>query len=99
MSHDPGKICLCVADHRPPPLELNSHHIIPLYLGGPDVPTNRIWLCPNAHANVHEVLRLLLRDGFLAYGEVDRLNDRTVSHYAYRLALDGYAFAIIGGQP
>ena len=37
MGHDHGQACLCVADHRPRYDELNRHHIVPLYAGGPDV--------------------------------------------------------------
>ncbi len=90
MSHDEGQACLCVADHRPPPLELNIHHIVPIFLGGGDVASNKIILCPSTHVSVHEILRLLLRDGMLTYGEVDAVNDRTVPRYAYALAVEGY---------
>lgn len=90
MSHDRDLVCKCVYEHRPTPLELNVHHILPQYLGGPDVALNRIALCPTTHANVHEILRLLLRDGPLTYGEVDAANERPVSRYAYALAVEGY---------
>lgn len=42
------------------PLELDSHHVWPLAMGGPDVVANRVWLCPNGHRNVHHLLRLLV---------------------------------------
>ncbi len=89
-SHDEDAVCVCVSDHRPPVLEFNSHHILPLYLGGPDVPENRVWLCPTTHVNVHELLRLMLRDGPLTYRQVQNLQTRPVSRYAYDLAADGY---------
>ncbi len=89
-AHDEDATCVCVNDHRPPVLEYNAHHILPLYLGGPDVPENRVWLCPTTHVNVHEVLRLLLRDGPLTYRQVQQLQPRPVSRYAYDLAADGY---------
>jgi len=60
-SHDEGQHCHCVQLHRPKVMELDKHHIWPLGFEGPDVPENWIWLCPTAHRNVHEYLRLLLK--------------------------------------
>ncbi len=57
MGHDHGRRCPCVADHRPVVNELNRHHIVPLYAGGPDVEANVAWICPTAHVSVHELLR------------------------------------------
>lgn len=57
MAHDENKKCPCVMDHNPNPMELNEHHIWPLYLGGPDTKDNLIWLCPTTHTNVHELIR------------------------------------------
>lgn len=57
MGHDHGRTCVCVADHRPRPAELNRHHIVPLYAGGPDVETNIAWVCPTTHVSTHELLR------------------------------------------
>lgn len=57
MAHDADFECLCVMEHNPNPMELHLHHILPLYLGGDDVPKNLIPLCPTSHANVHELLR------------------------------------------
>ncbi len=90
-AHDEDATCVCVSDHRPPVLEYNAHHILPEYLGGEDVPDNRVWLCPTTHVNVHEVLRLVLRDGPLTYRQVQHLQPRPLSRYAYDLAADGYA--------
>lgn len=90
-SHDEHATCVCVSEHRPPALELNAHHILPLYLGGPDVPDNLVWLCPTTHANVHEVMRLLLRDHVLySYRQVQALSTRPVARYSYDLAAEGY---------
>lgn len=58
MSREPGARCECVARHRPKPMQLHRHHIWPKAEGGPDK-GNLIWLCPTAHANVHEYLALL----------------------------------------
>lgn len=91
MSHDTGRTCKCVTEHRPHPLELNLHHVLPLYLGGPDVDTNKVWLCPSAHVSVHELLRLMMRVGPLTWGEVGLVYDERVSRYAYHLAAEGYS--------
>lgn len=37
------------------------HHVFPLGHGGPNVPENRVVLCPTAHANVHVLLSYMLR--------------------------------------
>lgn len=91
MSHDAGKSCLCVADHRPPVLEYELHHIQPIYLDGLDVPENKIWICPTTHTNIHELLRLMLGAGHaLYYYELKRIENRPVSYYAAALAREGY---------
>ncbi len=71
-------------------MEFFVHHIHPVGMGGPDVASNRIALCPTTHANVHEVLRLLVKEGMKTYRQVAVANSRIVSHYAYDLAVDGY---------
>lgn len=58
-----GIICVCVKNHTPKVLDVEQHHIWPLGEGGPDVPANRIWLCPTTHTNVHTYLRWLIRLG------------------------------------
>ncbi len=91
-SHDVGKTCLCVYEHRPPVMEFFEHHIWPSGMGGPNVASNRIWLCPTTHANVHEILRMLVaRAGLLTYPQLLALSERPVAKYAYYLALEGYA--------
>lgn len=90
MAHDEGQTCVCVAEHRPPVMEFIEHHIWPTYMGGPDVESNRVFICATTHYNVHEILRLLMRDGMLTYGEVDAVNVRTVPRYSYAMAVEGY---------
>ncbi len=91
MSHDAGAACACVSEHRPPVLEFESHHVWPLYLAGPDDPTNRVWLCSTAHGNVHELLRLMVGAGrTLTDTEMQAVEDRPVSRYAAALARTGY---------
>jgi len=94
MTHDPGASCLCTSDHRPPVLEYELHHIQPTYLAGPDVPENKVWICPTTHTNTHELLRLMIGAGrCLSYYELQQLEDRPVSRYAATLAADGYVRA------
>jgi hypothetical protein len=50
--------CICVSDHRPPPLVLHSHHVVPLSWDGPDVPANRVTICPTCHTSTHMLLDL-----------------------------------------
>lgn len=38
---------------------LRLHHIIPVSRGGVNRPENLVYLCPNCHAMVHEMARLL----------------------------------------
>jgi hypothetical protein len=54
--------CLCVVWHRPSPVELHRHHVLPTGAPwhGPDVAEALVWLCPNSHADTHRLLRLYL---------------------------------------
>lgn len=91
MSHDRDAICVCATEHRPAPLEYERHHVWPLYLGGPDIEDNTIWVCPTTHTNVHEILREFMRVGPLTWGEALAAWDRPLSRYAFHLAWAGYA--------
>lgn len=91
MSHDEDAVCRCVAEHRPPVLEYAYHHILPKSLGGPDDPDNLVALCPTAHANVHELLRLMCRSGrLLTDHQMQTLEERPVSRYAGTVAREGF---------
>ena len=91
MAHDEFSSCRCVSEHRPPVLEYVQHHIWPTSMGGPDTPGNRVWLCDNAHRNVHELLRLMLKaDKALTETELENLEPRPVSRYAGVLARSGF---------
>ena len=61
MSHDHGRTCLCVKTHRPKVVELDRHHVIPIYLGGLDTESNVVWICAQTHRATHELLRLYLK--------------------------------------
>ena len=90
MSHDAGQRCACVSEHRPAPLELDRHHVWPLYLGGPDTPEAIVWCCPNCHRNTHEIFRLLITGGRRTYTQINAMYEQPVSRYAYELALRGF---------
>lgn len=91
MGHDTGRVCKCMVTHRPHPLELHAHHVLPMYLGGPDDPINLVWLCPTAHTNVHELLRHMLRaDRAFTNHELGVMYDVPVSEYAARIARAGF---------
>ncbi len=90
MAHDSDASCLCVAEHRPPVLEYERHHVLPLYLGGL-TDDETAWVCPSTHANVHELLRLMLRLGrSLTDYELQAIEDRPVSRHAATLAREGF---------
>ncbi len=90
MAHDSDAKCLCVAEHRPSVLEYERHHVLPIYLGG-DSNGDIAWVCPTAHANCHELLRMMLRHGrTLTDYELQVIEDRPVSRYAAKLAREGF---------
>jgi hypothetical protein len=90
MAHDTSKTCPCVADHRPPYLELELHHVWPRYLGSPE-DSETVAICSTTHTSIHELLRLMLRAGRpLTYHQCQQLEDRPVSRYAHGLAVEGY---------
>lgn len=86
MAHDHGRVCVCVADHRPRPDELHLHHIVPLYAGGPDADANIVATCPTMHTNVHELLRAWERHS----GEPPWSVRRNYSAYCRDLAEQGW---------
>ncbi len=90
MAHDADEVCRCVADHRPPYLELERHHLHPVYLGGPK-DGETVFICGTTHTAVHELLRLMLKAGQpLTYAECETLQARPVTRYAHALAVEGY---------
>ena len=63
MSHDEGRVCSCVTEHRPGIDELDRHHIVPLSWGGPDTEANVVWICPSQHRQTHLLLSAYRRAG------------------------------------
>lgn len=86
MSHDTLKVCLCVANHNPNPMELHRHHIRPLANGGTDTPDNVVWLCPTTHVNVHELMRWWFSYAGRPHWEIERY----FSPFVRRLAERGW---------
>lgn len=74
------------------PLELEHHHIQPQQYDGPSAPENLVWVCPTTHANIHEILReIIRRKGYLSWSEALRTWDDGLNRYAFQVAHDGYA--------
>ncbi len=91
MGHSVGRVCVCVSEHRPAPLDLERHHILPLAMGGSDDAPNTVWVCSTAHTNVHDILReIFKRDGALTWSDALARWDAPVSRYAFALAHEGY---------
>lgn len=91
MSHDHRRRCECVAEHRPTPLELAAHRILPGEHGGTYETSNVVWLCPTTHVNVHELLRWFLRAGqVIAWRTVLDVYEEPVNRYAYLIAARGF---------
>lgn len=62
-----GTACAVHAYHWPPlkstaagNVVLDSHHVWPLGMGGPDILANRVWTCPTGHRKIHAALRALI---------------------------------------
>jgi hypothetical protein len=45
--------------HSPHPHVNHWHHVWPRGEGGPDIPENRIAVCPTGHYNIHQLIKLL----------------------------------------
>jgi hypothetical protein len=60
VSHDEGRTCPCVSDHRPKVAELQEHHLHPVYLGGAK-DGETVFICPSTHVSAHELIRLYLK--------------------------------------
>ncbi len=41
----------------------DEHHIWPLEYGGPNVPGNRVVVCPNGHRNIHTYIQTVRAGG------------------------------------
>lgn len=52
----PGAACQGYGKHRPQPMRLVLHHLLPRVCGGQTTPENTRVLCDNCHAAVHALL-------------------------------------------
>lgn len=75
--------------HSPRSLRIEVHHIQPRGMGGPDIASNRVSVCPTGHFNIHHVLDLLLAG--------KPVNVGTPKERA--LAKQGYDAWVAAGQP
>lgn len=60
-----AKKCTCVQFHCPAAYVPNHHHILPQSWGGLTVDANLVWLCPNSHSAVHDLLNQYVHAGRL----------------------------------
>lgn len=44
-----------------------EHHVIPLSIGGNDIPSNKVWLCDRCHGKLHGIMMV---DGHLSHSEL-----------------------------
>lgn len=54
-----GDECYCHRHRELVPME--THHVWPLGLGGPNADWNKVVVCENAHGSIHAYLDMLLR--------------------------------------
>lgn len=87
--------------HRPKPLRLVVHHVQPLGMGGPDVPSNWVVTCDTGHFNLHRLMGILLHaDGGAGQPETRQLtaaDHGTVFERSY--AQLGYAMWVHSERP
>lgn len=81
--------CRVHGSHRPGVITLHTHHIQPLGMQGPDVPENKVRICPTGHANVHAIMAALVFGHPVPKG----------SRSEYELARQGYARWVDAGRP
>jgi hypothetical protein len=89
--NNPLKVCQ-VHKHRDE-VPLDRHHIWPQADGGPTLPDNLVWVCPNGHREIHEYLRLLKK----LDGKVPWLKRRKYGKKVRDLAETGYVRFIDAG--
>jgi len=53
----------CHAHRHDSWVPIERHHVWPLGLGGPDVESNKVSVCANAHYSIHEYLDRLIKTG------------------------------------
>ena len=85
--------CKCVKRHNPAVMKPDGHHLWPMYLGGPPHPATYIGLCQTTHANVHRILRAMVKAG------VWHRREEEESVYAHHIATLGFQMWDAAGRP
>lgn len=52
--------CVVHGYHYPNITVPDVHHIWPKEFGGPDIPSNKVTVCPTGHRNIHEYINASL---------------------------------------
>lgn len=76
--------CPCRTEHAPSVPWTHKHHVVPIYAGGPDVPSNIVNVCPATHDWIHVILR--------EFDKVDAVvpRRREWPFFAYQTAVTGF---------
>lgn len=72
------------------------HHVWPLGYHGPDVPANKVKICPNAHSDIHFLMERLFRGKPVDYRQYG-LNVRGLALKGYR-QVTAYAERLAAGK-
>lgn len=88
--------CECVASHSPSNRHTHQHHIFPSSMGGPDVDSNIVAICPNLHAATHQLLRIT---GARYDGDTPFWIRRRFPYAARELAWEGWVRWDVAGRP
>jgi hypothetical protein len=86
-----GHECVCHIHEVMVPME--RHHVWPLGDGGPNIESNLITVCCNAHYSIHAFLDMLWRNNGIVPWTTARQYGKRVRDYAY----SGYRQAIAAG--
>jgi hypothetical protein len=68
--------------HRPEPLVIVKHHIVPLGMDGPDAAGNWLWCCDTGHRNIHTLMGPMCQRSKPTWGVLGDGGSRTERHYA-----------------
>jgi len=85
--------CECCKTHRPAVLREDGHHLHPVYLGGDPHPKLLLGLCQTTHANVHRILREMVKAGTWLPRAAG------VPRYAHHIATLGFQAWDAAGRP
>lgn len=87
--------CQVHKTHTPTSHSTAVHHIQPQAMGGPDVPENRVEVCPTGHTNIHMLLALLVKHD----GNLSREQTLGYAKHEIDLAKNGYFRWVAAGKP